>query len=142
MAEYRITIDSSMSAADAYAYLADLRNLEEWDPGVSSSRLVAGDQPGLDAVYEVKVTGSTLRYETIVFDPPSHLEVEATSRLLRSHDLIDVEASGSGCAVTYRAVLELQGVLRFADRVAGLMIDRIGGRAATGLEAALKGRRR
>ncbi|MDH3227231.1 MAG: SRPBCC family protein [Thermoleophilia bacterium] len=46
MGRYIATIRSPSSAERAFDYMADLRNFEEWDPGVRSSTLVAGTSQG------------------------------------------------------------------------------------------------
>ena len=85
MAHYVTTVRSEMSAEDAFAYMADLENFAEWDPGVSSAVQVAGDGPGLGAAYEVKASGAELRYEVIEFEAPNKLVAEANTTFFRSY---------------------------------------------------------
>ena len=70
MARYLINVRSPMAPAEAFAYMADLRNFAEWDPGVDDVDQVDGDGPGPDAAFDVgvKLPGwtMTLRYETVV----------------------------------------------------------------------------
>ncbi len=141
MARYVATIRSPWSPERAFDYMADLRNFEEWDPGVRSSTLVAGDEPGLSATYDVKVSGTELRYETREFDPPARTVVEARSKRLRSYDVIDITERDDGCEVVYDATLELNGVLKVADLLLGLFFRRIGDKAAAGMERALEGQK-
>lgn len=126
---------------DAFEFMADARNFATWDPGVSSSVLVDGDRPGLGAAYDVRVTGTTLRYETTEFDPPDRVVLHADSTILSSHDIVTVVATAEGCEVTYDAELDLKSLLRLADPLLGLVFGRIGDRAAAGLESALEGER-
>lgn len=139
MARYITTVRSPWSPDDAFDFMADVRNFQHWDPGVSSSTLVEGTAPGIGAAYDVSVTGTTLRYVTREFDRPQRTVVEATSRLLRSYDVIAIVPQADGCEVTYDALLELNGVLRLADPLLGLVFGRIGDRAAAGLAEALEG---
>ncbi|MEQ8842108.1 MAG: SRPBCC family protein [Acidimicrobiales bacterium] len=139
MAHYTTSLRSRWTPAEAFAYMADLRNFEEWDPGVSSSELVVGPQPGPAAEYDVRVTGTTLRYRTIEFDQPRRVVVEAESKLLHSVDVIEVTPSGTGSEIRYEATLELNGILRFADPLLRLAFDRIGDRAANGLRDVVPG---
>lgn len=141
MARYVAIIRSPWSAERAFGYMADLRNFAEWDPGVRSSTLVAGSEPGLSAAYDVKVSGTELRYETREFDPPTHTVVEAKSKRLRSYDVIEITEHEDGCEVVYDATLELNGVLKIADPLLGLFFGRIGDKAAAGMERALEGRK-
>jgi hypothetical protein len=139
MARYATTIASPWPADEAFAFMADLRNFERWDPGVSSSKLVSGEEPGLGAAYDVKASGISLRYETLEFAPPSRTVVEARTSLLRSYDVIEVTPTDGGCQVAYDATLTLGGPLGLVDPLLRLAFDRIGGRAAEGLREALDG---
>lgn len=139
MARYVTTIRSPWPAEEVFEYMADARNFADWDPGVTSSKLVAGDEPGIDAAYSVSVTGTTLRYVTKEYDAPWRAVLEARSFFLRSLDVIEVRKVGEGCEVTYDAELELSGLLGLADPVLGLVFGRIGDRAAAGMAVALDG---
>ncbi|MGB5758853.1 MAG: SRPBCC family protein [Acidimicrobiales bacterium] len=138
MAHYSTTVQSPWDADRAFDYMADLRNFERWDPGVQSSKLVEGTEPGTGAAYDVKVSGTTLRYETLEFDRPRRTVVEANSSLLRSYDVIEVTPADTGSTVRYEATLELKGILQFADPILGLIFNRIGDRAASGMAKALE----
>ena len=142
MARYTATVHSPWPATKAFDYLADLRNFEEWDPGVSSSKQVTGEGPGLGARYEVEANGATLVYETETFDRPNELYVVARNRLIQSKDRITVASQTekgveSGSAVTYDAELVLNGPLKIFDPIFSLVFDRIGSKAADGLRKAL-----
>lgn len=140
MAHYRCTVQSPMSQEAAFDYVADLRNLEEWDPGVSSSTLHDGSMPGKGTSYAVTASGTKLVYETLEYERPARTVAEAKTSLLRSYDIIEVAAGpDGGSTVTYDATLTLNGPLGLFDPVFGLVFNRIGDKAAAGLEKALKG---
>ena len=143
MARYVTLVRSPMSADEAFAYMADLRNFAEWDPGVTRVEQVAGDGGGADAVFDVAVKGVggdlVLRYETREHEAPTRLLVEARSRAFTSIDVVTVEADGDGSVVTYDAELRLNGILGLGDPVLRLVFGRIGDRAASGLRRALDG---
>lgn len=140
MARYRCTVQSPMSQEAAFDYVADLRNLEEWDPGVSSSEFHSGTNPGRGTSYAVTASGTELVYETLEFDRPTRTVAEAKTSLLRSYDIIDVAPGpDGGSTVTYDATLNLNGPLGLLDPLLGLFFNRIGDKAAGGLEKALSG---
>lgn len=144
MAHYTVTVSTSRAPHAAFAYMADLRNFIEWDPGVKRVNQVDGSGGGPDASFDVVVTSGrrelTLRYITVEYDEPRTVRIEARSRLLTSIDTISISVdSTSRCLVTYDAVLKLNGPLRCADFVLKPMFKRIGDRAARGLVAALDG---
>jgi carbon monoxide dehydrogenase subunit G len=143
MAQYVTTIESPQPTAQAFAYMADLRNFAEWDPGVQAAVQIEGDGPGPDATYDVTVDapgkGLTLRYRTLEYDEPRSIVVRAASRAFTSQDTITVEPAGSGSRVTYRAELDLNGPLRVFDLVLRPAFHRIASRANDGLLGALDG---
>ena len=130
-----------MTPQEAFAYMADLGNFVEWDPGVKAVRQVEGSGGGLDAVFDVTVVAPgpdlTLRYVTEVHDAPHNLLVVARSIVFTSIDRITVEPDGTGSIVTYDADLRLNGVLRVGDLGLRLVFGQIGNRAAAGLRRVL-----
>lgn len=145
MARYVVHIRSPKPPAESFAYMADLSNFAEWDPGVVEVEQSAGDGAGPDAVFDVAVKGMrgqlTFRYHTTHYDPPTTIVARAQSRLLTSLDTIAVHADGAGSVVSYDAELTLNGPLRLADPLLRLSFKRIVDRAAAGLITALDGER-
>lgn len=141
MARFTITIRTPWSQERAFDYVADFRNFERWDPGVKSSTLAVGDEPGAGAAYDVKVPGTVLRYETREFERPSRTAIEATSALLHSYDTVQVAPAEDGSEVVYDASLELNGVLGVADPLVGLFFKRTVDKAGAGLAKAMEGSR-
>lgn len=143
MARYLTRVATPLAADAAFAYLADLTNFAEWDPGVRRSVQVTGDGSGPGAAYDVTVAAVprdlTLRYEVTEYDPPRTCLVVARSTVFTSTDRITVEADGAGSIVTYDAELALNGPLGLFDPVLRLAFGRIGDRAAAGLRRALDG---
>ncbi len=143
MAHYIARVKTLMSAERAFAYMSDLRNFEDWDPGVVDSKQVLGEEPGPDAVYDVTVKNagrtSTLRYEVTDFEPPNRVRVVGKTGVLTSVDVVDVAPDGDGSMVTYDATLVLSFPLSLGDRLLDKAFQRIGARAAEGLERALDG---
>ena len=146
MARYVVHVRTPMPPAEAFAYMADLTNFADWDPGVTSVEQVAGDGAGPGSAFDVavKLPGwtMTLRYDTVAFDDESTtMTAFAENALLTSEDTITVEPGGEGSVVTYDAQLKLKGLLGLSDPLLGLTFNQIGGRAATGLIEALAGER-
>lgn len=143
MARYIVRVRSPKPPAEAFAYMANLANFAEWDPGVTKVEQSEGDGPGPDAVFDVSIKGlgSPLRYRTTRYEPPRTIVVRAESRMLTSLDTIMVESDGAGSIVVYDAELTLNGILGIANPLLGVAFDRIAGRAATGLVRVLEGER-
>jgi len=146
MARYIVHVRTPMPPAEAFAYLADLTNFAEWDPGVDRVEQVEGDGASLGAAFDVavKVPGRTmtLRYDTVAFDDESTtMTAVAQNGLLTSEDTITIEADGNGSIATYDAELKLRGLLGLSDPLLRLTFNQIGDRAAAGLVEALAGDR-
>jgi hypothetical protein len=141
MAKYTVSVESSKSVEEAFAYMADLRNFANWDPGVLTVTQVAGDGAGPESSFDVAVKsvggGTVLRYETLEYDEPGNLLVEARNSKFTSIDRITVVAKDEGSIVTYAAELLLNGCLSLLNPLLGLVFNRIGDRAAAGLRRVL-----
>ena len=141
MAKYKVSVESSKSVEEAFAYMADLRNFANWDPGVLTVTQVAGDGGGPESSFDVAVKsvggGTVLRYETVEYDEPGNLLVEARNSKFTSIDRITVVAKDEGSIVTYSAELLLNGCLSPLNPLLGLVFNRIGDRAAVGLRRVL-----
>jgi hypothetical protein len=143
MARYVTSVATPLSAAEAFAYMADVTHFVEWDPGVKRVRRVGGGGAGVGAAYDLTVQagGTTvMRYEVKEYDPPHRILLVARTSLLTSVDEVRVEPAGSGCTVTYDAKLTLNGPLGLLDPLLRLAFQRIGDRAAAGLNRALSGK--
>lgn len=149
MAHYRTSIQSSKSADEAFAYLSDLRNFDQWDPGTVSAAQVVGREPGLGAEYDLSVKGPlgnlAFRYVTTEFEPPRRFVVKGTNRFFTSIDRITIEPTigvaprGSGSIVGYHAELLLNGPLSIFDKVLDKGFRGPGDKAAAGLARVLDG---
>lgn len=143
MPRYVVTVPSSRTPEDAFAYMADMRNFTDWDPGISRVAQVNGDGPGKGSVFEVAVKGvagrdMVIRYDTVEHEPPRTILLKGRNALFTSVDRVTVEPADSGCNVTYDAVLTFNGLLAPGNLLLGLAFNRIGDRAAKGLRRVLK----
>jgi len=143
MARYVTSVVTPLSAAEAFAYMADVTHFVQWDPGVKRVLRVAGDGDGVGAAYDLTVQagGTTvMRYEVKEYEPPRRILLLARTSFLTSVDEVRVEAAGSGSIVTYDAKLTLNGPLTLFDPLLRLAFRRIGDRAAAGLKRVLSGK--
>lgn len=141
MPQYVATVTTDRSPESVFAYLSDLRNFAEWDPGVDRVELVSGTPGEADAVYDVTLDrGMTLRYEVTDYIPGHKVTVIADNGRFRSVDVITVEKSVPGAVATYDATLTLSGPLKLFSPFLGPIFKRIGDKAAAGLENTLEGK--
>ena len=140
MARYVATVDSSLSAEEAFDYLADFTSVTEWDPTAVSAEQLSG-RVGEGAEFRVVVrfagAENEFVYRTLGVRPPDRLVLRAESSTVVSLDTITFEPRPSGCAVTYDAKLDPKGAMKLAGPVLGLLFKRLGDNAKAGLEREL-----
>lgn len=77
MADYRGTVETTKAEEAVFDYIADFRNVAEWDPGTVSISQTAGEGAGLGARYRLvtRFVGRSvlLDYETTDFERPGRL---------------------------------------------------------------------
>jgi hypothetical protein len=141
MARYVTTIPSTLSPAEAFAYMADFSNALHWDPSVVAASKASAGPVGAASVFELAVKfGSrqlSLRYEIVSFDAPRSFVVESPQKNFTSRDTVTVAASDWGSTVHYDAILEFKGAGRLLDPVVQLLFNRTGDKAAAGMRAVL-----
>jgi hypothetical protein len=134
-------IESRLSPAEAFAYMADFTNARFWDPSVSLAEL-RGDRPiGLGAVFHLvsRFAGRDvpLLYTIVTFEPPQRVVLESRKAGFTSRDTITIEPAGAGSVLHYDALLELNGARRLFDPVLQRIFNGVGRRATAGMRAAL-----
>jgi carbon monoxide dehydrogenase subunit G len=137
MPQFVTSVKTSMSREEAFDYMTDLRNLPDWDPGVSSAEKIGAGEVEKGSAFDVVASGAKLTYVVIEFDRPARAIVEADGPRLRSYDVITIEPAADGSIVTWDATLELKGIFRAFSPVLALMFDRIGAKAEAGLQSTL-----
>ncbi len=138
MITYQARVRTPWTADKAFAYMSDLSNFEEWDPGTKSARLVSGTPGTVGATYDLAVGLTNLRYVTEEVGD-HRVRAVADSGFLRSIDTITVTPDGDGSTVLYDAHLEPKGALRLLEPLVGVMFNRIADKSAKGLAAKLEG---
>lgn len=143
MARYECRVSTPRSPVEAFDFMADVRNFEQWDPGVVSVTQVKGDGPDPQAVYDVTTSNGgrqmVFRYRFTAFDRPVGFTIVGKKTPFTSTDVVSVEPAEAGSVVTYAADLDMPFPLSLADRWLQGVFDRIGDKAAAGLAEALDG---
>ncbi|MGQ0846170.1 MAG: SRPBCC family protein [Sporichthyaceae bacterium] len=141
MATFETTVPSGRDRRQTFAYMADFRNLAEWDPSVTASVLTAGEAGTPSARYDVTFSlaghESTLAYETLEVSDDERVVLRAETDAFISLDTIRVVADVDSVRVEYQAAINLKGVRKLADPIADLALTRAGKKAAEGLAARL-----
>ena len=142
MARYVATIPSSKTPAEAFAYMADLRNFAEWDRGIIRVEQIKGSGAGLGTIFDITIKGmggkdSVLRYETTEYDEPTNVLVKGRNWMFTSIDRITVVPTATGCDVTYDAILTANWIIAPMNILLGRVFNKVGDSATRGLRKVL-----
>jgi carbon monoxide dehydrogenase subunit G len=134
------TFTTTASPEAAYAYLADFRNAEAWDPGTKSCERTGGDGE-VGTTYrnvssflgrEVEVT-----YRTAELAPHARVHLRGTNEQFEGHDVFEIRAAGSGSEITYRAEMSFSGLARLAAPVVQAYLPVLASRTVDQLRSCL-----
>lgn len=142
MARYTTSIETAASPEQAFAFLEDFSNAEDWDPGVASAERLdhgpigVGSRFGLD----LNVAGRTQRwtYTVEVHDAPRRVTFVTRSGRAVGIDAVTVVSTERGTRVDWDATFRFTGLLgAVVDPAFQLVFNRIAGKATDGLRDAL-----
>jgi Polyketide cyclase / dehydrase and lipid transport len=141
MARYVTRVESSLSPAAAFDYLADFANARFWDPSVSAAVRTNDGPVAIGSTFHLvsRFAGRDvpLLYTIAAYEPARRVVLEARKPGFVSRDTITFEPVASGSIVNYDALLELAGVRRLFDPILQRIFNGVGSRATKGLQAAL-----
>ncbi|MEX2274472.1 MAG: SRPBCC family protein [Actinomycetota bacterium] len=142
MALLREVIEVPTLLPEAFDYVADFSNAEDWDPGVVSSRQ-AGEPtaPRIGAAYDLVVrfrgNEQPMRYVITQLERPSRIVLKGEGTKVDAVDTIELQEYEGGTRVIYEADLHLKGVARVATPFLGSALDEMGKRALAGMRSRL-----
>ena len=111
------TLTTTASVQEAYDYLRDFTNAEEWDPGTKICERTSGDG-GVGSTYrnvssflgrEVELT-----YTTAELAPPTRVHMRGSNKQFEGHDVFSIRESGRGAEVTYHVEFSFSGAAKLA----------------------------
>ncbi len=141
MARFVTTVESAATPAVAFELIADFSNIRSWDPGIASVRRIDDGPVTVGSRYLVESAFGPrripLEYEVLEWEPPTRAVLEAKTRDFDSYDVITVDATAAGSAVTYDADLRLHGIRRVLDIPLIAAFQIIGRRAEAGMRREL-----
>lgn len=128
---------TSLSPAEAFAYIAEFENIDQWDPGVEESVKGTSGETGVGSVYNLVLNyrgrNLTMQYVVTEWEPDKRVVLVGTGGPVKAVDTITFEPSGEGTVVTYEADLQLAGVARLFQPLMGSRFAAIGEAAGEGL---------
>ncbi len=128
--------------AEVFDYTADFDNIENWDPGVASSKRLDDGPVGVGSRFELMVSfGASqipMTYEITEYQPNERVVVIGKGEKLEAVDVIEFEDQGDGrTVVDYTADLSFHNFVKYLTPVMGPVFKRVGEKAVDGLAEAL-----
>lgn len=136
------TIETRLPVADAFDFIADFGNSEEWDPGTEWSQRLEDAPPKVGSRYLLGVKMgprvSPMTYEIVELEPNRRVVLEGRGSSVEARDDIRfTPITGGGTRVDYTADLELRGLLRLIQPFAGRAFAAVGDNAREGMQRKL-----
>ena len=136
-------IETPLSIDDAFAYVADFANSQEWDPGVATAERIDAGPIGLGSRFRLGVRlgprVAPMEYRISVFEPPTRVVLVGSGSGVSAVDEIRFERIAAATRVDYTADIRLGGVLRLIEPLLGRALRECWG--ATPLRDAANARR-
>ncbi len=144
MTRLRERIQTPLPIEDAFAYLADFANSEEWDPGVATAERIGAGEVGVGTRFRLGVRQgdrvTPMEYRITIFEPPRRVVLVGSGSRVEATDDIRFEANAAGTVVEYIADINLTGILRLAQPFMGGTFRRIAEDASDGISRTLAAR--
>ncbi len=126
---------------EAFLYTADFSNIEDWDPGVVSSRRIGQGPVGVGSQFEleIKFGGATMQmvYEITEYEPSDRVVLVGRGNKLIVVDEIRFARHDNMTVIDYTADLTFLNWFRNVTRFMGPTLKKVGTKALDGLAAEL-----
>ena len=120
---------------ELFAYLADLANLPEWQPGIVSADITSGDELGVGTTARVvrDLMGQRIAapMTVTVYEPPSRLAIRSEVSGVKATAELDL-AAADGAATDLGFAMEIRGSL-----ITSFMEPMIAGAAGGEIDASI-----
>lgn len=136
----RRTFTTIASTEAVFAFLADFRNAETWDPGTVECSLLSGEV-GPGATYrnvsEFLGRKTELTYATLTHEPVGRLHFQGTNDSFVGDDRLTFTPLGAGTEVEYHATFDLKGASVLAVPVVAAYLPFLATKTIKQLKASL-----
>jgi hypothetical protein len=126
---------------EAFLYTADFSNIEDWDPGVVSSRRIGQGPVGVGSQFEleIKFGGATMQmvYEITEYEPSDRVVLVGRGDKLIAVDEIRFARHDNMTVIDYTADLTFLNWFRYVTRFMGPTLKKVGAKALDGLATEL-----
>jgi len=134
-------IETTLSPAATFAFVADFANSMYWDPGVATSERIGTGPVAVGARYTlgVRMRGKVapMEYRVSELDPGRRVVLIGEGSGVSAVDEIRFEPAGTGTRIDYTADIRLGGWMRLAQPFVGGAFEKIAKDALGGMQRAL-----
>ncbi|MEJ7824014.1 MAG: SRPBCC family protein [Solirubrobacteraceae bacterium] len=140
---YSFSVTSPKRAEEVFDYLADLRNLPEWDPETATTEQTSvGEVARVGATFHVAARkfrqDARMDYELVELERPRRIVARGTTSGVDGVDTYTISPTADGGSeVVYATQIELKGMYKLVAPVAGILVNRSGEKTRVGLERTL-----
>ena len=135
------TIETVRPVKQVFRYVSDFANIEQWDPGVASSRRTSPGGVKENATFELVLSYGfgkiPMTYHLTTFVPNELVVLTGAGKSFTATDTIRFAPAGQGTRIDYRAVIDLDQSGPVKEKIINLLFSRLGQKAVDGLSAAL-----
>jgi carbon monoxide dehydrogenase subunit G len=138
--DVRRSFSTTASPEAAFAFLADFRNAESWDPGTERCERLTGDGGPATTYRNVSTfLGRTteLTYVTVTHEPPARLHFQGRNKSFVGDDRLGFVPDGAGTRVDYHATFWLRGAAQLTIPVVAAYLPRLASRTIQQLRSTL-----
>jgi carbon monoxide dehydrogenase subunit G len=141
MPRLHFTIETSLPADEAFAYIADFANAQVWDPGVATAERIDPGPVGLGARYNVGVllrgNPSPMEYRITTYEPSTRVILTGKGSNVSAVDEIRFEPIPTGTRIDYTADINLGGWMRLVQPFVGGSFEKLTQDARGGMKKTL-----
>lgn len=141
MTKLHETIDTALSPAATFDFVADFANSMHWDPGVATSERIGDGPVAVGARYKLGVIMrgkvAPMEYHVSAFEPGRRVVLVGEGSNVHAVDEIRFEPAGTGTRVDYTADINLGGWMRIVQPFVGGAFEKIAKDALGGMQQAL-----
>ena len=105
MIRFRGQLDVGCGPEHAFELLADMTDLDQWNPNVTSSRRIEGDRLEAGSRYESLIVRGPMRMKAVStlveVEPDRRVRYEGAISVFWSVDELMFETSSQGCLITF-----------------------------------------
>ncbi len=134
-------LTTPLAQADAFAYIADFANSQEWDPGVATAVRVDDGPVRVGAHYRLGVhlggRVAPMDYRITVLEAPDRVVLQGEGSGVTAVDDIRFSRDGDVTRIEYIADIKLGGILRFVQPLLGGAFRTLARNAVGGMQRTL-----